>query len=91
MRVIRWEADARRQYLDILSYIVDRNPNSAFWLDAEVGRKLELLKIFPEIGRLGRVEGSRELIIHPNYILIYRVARSTNDIIRVLHARQQYP
>ena len=91
MRVVRWEADARLQYLDILSYITDRNPDAAFWLDQEVSRKLELLRKFPELGRPGRVAGSRELIIHPNYLLIYRIATSTIDVIRMLHARQQYP
>jgi addiction module RelE/StbE family toxin len=53
--------------------------------------KLELLLRFAEIGRRGRVARTRELIVHPNYILIYAIRRSTIDVIRFLHARQLYP
>jgi toxin ParE1/3/4 len=35
--------------------------------------------------------GTRELVVHPNYILIYLVGEDVVEIIRVLHAHQQYP
>ena len=40
--------------------------------------------------RPARVPGTREAIVHPNYILVYRVGE-TIDILAVLHSRQQYP
>jgi len=39
---------------------------------------------------LAAFPGTREAIVHPNYILVYRVGE-TIDILAVLHARQQYP
>jgi len=45
----------------------------------------------PYLYRFGRVPGTRELIAHPNYILVYRVAADAVEVVNVLHARQQYP
>lgn len=38
-----------------------------------------------------RVPGCREIVAHPNYIVIYRVSMQAVEILRVLHARRQYP
>ena len=35
--------------------------------------------------------GTREAVVHPNYVLIYRVGTETVEIVSVLHARQSYP
>ena len=39
----------------------------------------------------GRYPGTREIIIHPNYVMVYRITREAVEIIRILHARQQWP
>ncbi|HEY0622208.1 type II toxin-antitoxin system mRNA interferase toxin, RelE/StbE family [Sphingomonas sp.] len=39
----------------------------------------------------GRLADTRELIVHPNYILVYRVFEDRVRILRLLHARQLYP
>ncbi len=41
--------------------------------------------------RPGRVSGTRELVAHPNYIIVYRVTANEVEILNVSHARQQYP
>jgi plasmid stabilization system protein ParE len=41
--------------------------------------------------RAGRVPGTRETVVHPNYILVYRVTAEAVEIVNVLHTRQQYP
>lgn len=41
--------------------------------------------------RVGRVAGTREIVAHPNYIVVYRVLSDHIDVVAVLHSRQQYP
>jgi addiction module RelE/StbE family toxin len=91
MRTLRWEAEARRQYRDTLTYISAQNPAAADHLAIEIADKLNLLLRFPELGRRGRVPRTRELVVHPNYLLIYAARKHTIDVIRFLHARQLYP
>jgi toxin ParE1/3/4 len=44
------------------------------------------------MGRLGRVEGTRELVIaNTPYILIYRINLESVEILRVFHTSKSYP
>ena len=45
----------------------------------------------PYLFCLGRVPGTREIVVHPNYIVVYRVEATCVKVLRVLHARQKYP
>ena len=91
MRSLRWEAEAFRQFQDALTHIASQNVTAAEALAATTEKRLGSALRHPEIGRIGRVEGSRELIVHPNYLVIYAVRETTIDVVRFLHTRQQYP
>lgn len=91
MRRLRWEGEARRQFRDTLTYIASHDAAAAERLGRTVEAKLDLIGRFAEIGRPGRIPKTRELIVHPNYIVVYAVRRNTIDIIRFLHARQLFP
>ena len=45
----------------------------------------------PALGRVGRVKGTRELVAHLNYILIYRVVAKVPEVLRIKHAAQKWP
>ncbi|MFY1838461.1 type II toxin-antitoxin system RelE/ParE family toxin [Achromobacter xylosoxidans] len=45
----------------------------------------------PGPGRPGRVAGTRELVAHPNYLLIYDVTNDLVRMLRVLPAARQWP
>ncbi|OUI88673.1 plasmid stabilization protein ParE [Acetobacter persici] len=38
-----------------------------------------------------RIPGLREIVAHPNYIVLYRVTSSSIEIVNVVHARRQFP
>lgn len=90
MRPLVWRAEARADLVAIITYIAERNIAAAERLRAAIVHTAELLPDHPFIHRPGRVTGTREAVVHPNYILIYRVAEQI-EILAVLHARQQYP
>lgn len=91
MRVVRWQDSARRQFNDLLDYIDDQNPEAAERLRANFEERIDKLGEWPGIGRPGRVNGTREFVLQPNYVAVYRVAGDDVIIVRILHARQQYP
>jgi toxin ParE1/3/4 len=49
------------------------------------------LAAHPSIGRPGRVEGTRESVIHPSYVLVYRTSAEAIDILTVRHVAQKWP
>lgn len=90
MRVL-WTASAENTLDLIVSYIADDDIDAALALDNLLRSAAKELAQFPLIGRPGRVNGTRELIVHPNYILVYGIVSDTIQIISVLHAAQHYP
>ena len=85
-----WRPEARSDLHDITTYIADRNPAAADRLGMAIRHTADRLPDNPLIHRPGRVPGTREAVVHPNYILVYRVAEAI-EVLAVLHARQQYP
>ena len=49
------------------------------------------LEEFPLLGRPGRIDGTRELVVHQHYILVYEVVDDTIIILMVLHTSRQWP
>jgi toxin ParE1/3/4 len=80
----------------IVRYIAKDNPTRAKSFGKELRDKAKPLAQHPELGRQGRPglpEWLRELVVHPNYIVFYRVLAEarTVEILRVKHAAQQTP
>lgn len=91
MLQVAWSAEALDDLETIANYISLRNPAAADRIKLLVEHTAEHLGSQPYIHRPGRVSGTREAVVHPNYILIYRVGSDLVDILAVLHARQNYP
>lgn len=57
-------------------------------IEAAVTRLAE----YPKIGRIGRVAGTRELVVTGTpYIVVYRIEPTAAVILRVLHGAQRWP
>ncbi len=91
MQTIRWSDEATTDLVEIIDYIEQRNAAAAQSLHAAIVQSAENLPLMPYLFRLGRVAGTREHVVHPNYIVVYQVGDDVIDILRVLHSRQQYP
>lgn len=79
---------ARRD--DIIKYIASDNLDAALELDAEIEKRVDDLMQFPQMGRLGRIPGTRELIVG-NYVVVYRIAGKIVNIITIQHGAQLFP
>ena len=85
-----WTPEAIADRDAIFDYIEADNPAAAAALDELFSEKAERLTDHPKLGRPGRVEGTRELVVHENYILVYDIVGDLTRILRVLHAARQW-
>jgi len=89
---LEWSVFALADRNAIFDYVDEENPRAAITVDERIHRPVESLAQFPEMGRLGRIEGTRELVISDTpYVAAYRIAGNTVRILRVLHGAQQWP
>lgn len=86
-----WTLPARDDRKSIREYIAVDNPRVAIDLDELLSEKAARLVDHPGLGRPGRLKGTRELVAHPNYILVYDVMGDWVRVLRVLHAARQWP
>jgi addiction module RelE/StbE family toxin len=89
--VLSWREIARADLLAIVGYIADDNPDAAQELKDEIEAKVSELARFPQMYKPGRVAGTREMVVRPNYIVVYAEDAEAVSILRVLHAAQQWP
>lgn len=88
---LEWRAAARADLLAIVGYISDHNSDAAQRLKDEIEGKVSRLSTRPKLYRPGRVAGTREMVIRPNYIVVYAEHDHAVVILRVLHAAQKWP
>jgi len=91
MLPVQWLTKARNNLATIIEYIAERNDDAADELQDEIERAASQLPQHPYLYRPGRVAGTRELVVHPNYVIVYRIKPAVIEIVNVLHTRQQYP
>jgi toxin ParE1/3/4 len=89
--VVEWTETARADLVDIVDYISDDNPEAAQELMEEIETKTAKLPSHPKIYRQGRLAGTREMVVHKNYIVVYAEADRTVSILRVLHVARSWP
>jgi addiction module RelE/StbE family toxin len=89
---LEWSIFAQTDRDEIFDYIEGDSLQAAIVVDNRIRVQIERLAEFPESGRPGRVEGTRELVIHRTpYIAAYRIVGDTVRILRVLHGAQRWP
>ena len=89
---IRWTRLAVEDLNLAYEYIAAENPSAAHAVMARIESAVDVLRAHPEIGRSGRVEGTRELIISGTpFIVAYRIARDRVEILAVIHGARRWP
>ena len=89
---IRWSPEAADDLERIFRRIHQDSPAAARHVARTIYERVAMLKEFPMRGRIGRIEGSRELVLTPlPYIAVYRVSQQAIEIARLYHGAQDWP
>lgn len=90
---IRWTQPAAHDLTQICDYIEQHDgPEAARRVGLSILRRIATLTSFPQRGRLGRKQGTRELVL-PDlpYLAVYRIREDVIEISRILHGAQKWP
>lgn len=87
---VRWLRKALHNLEVIHEYIARDNPEAALKLVIKIRSAVKQLETFPEMGRVGRVKETREIVVNP-YFIVYRVSGNCIDILRILDSARKFP
>lgn len=89
---VRWTQEAAADVERIADYLFENTPGHAERLVRALYEAPTTLLTFPNRGRLGKKEGTRELVMSPlPYIVVYTVRADAVYVVRILHGAQQWP
>lgn len=89
---VRWLRTALKNLDGIGDYIARDNPRAAARVVTIIWDSVQRLAEFPGLGRPGRVDGTRELVITGTpYVVPYRARGNRVEILRVFHGARKWP
>lgn len=89
---LRWTRHAIDDLKQAHDFIAEHNPPAARGVILRIESALKALRGYPEIGRPGRVEGTRELVIPDTpFIIAYRLTARSIEILAVMHGHRRWP
>lgn len=89
--MLTWTPQARAEREAAIDYIAEDNPVAALDQLSEIEQQTNLLTTQPSMGRIGRVKGTRELVIgRTPFIAVYRIKGEVIEILRFLHGAQKW-
>lgn len=87
---IRWTTEATDNLEHIRRHIEEDNPDAALRTVRAIFEHIKTLPAFPNRGRMGRRQGTRELVLSPlPYFVVYRVQASAIEILYIRHGAQR--
>ena len=91
MRIV-WTAPALREIEAIGDYIALESPRASARIVTRVFDRVDTLADHPEIGRPGRIPGTRELVItNTPFIVPYRLRGDQIEVLSVFHGARRWP
>jgi addiction module RelE/StbE family toxin len=88
--IVRWTPTALRDLESLHGYVAEDKPRAAAATVEGILSGIDALARHPEMGRKGRVAGTRELIVSP-YIVAYRITKGAIEIVAIIHAARRWP
>ena len=91
MTLLYWTPEAVQDRDSIYDYIQADNPAAAIAMDELFEKNTRNLTDHPQMGRIGRVEGTRELVVHHHYVVVYDLVGGAVRVLRWLHTARRWP
>ncbi len=89
---LRWLTQALADLREIHNYIAQDNPEAAQRVIARIREEVTVLSAQPELGRPGRLPGTREFIVQQYpYFVAYRIQRDEIQLLLVVHTSRRWP
>ena len=89
---IRWTVVAADDLKLVYEYLSERAPTRADAIVDRILAGIDVLEQYPSLGRHGRLDGTRELVITGTpFIVFYRLQKSQVEILGILHAARKWP
>jgi len=89
---IRWTDVAAADLKSVHEYLSEHAPARADTIVDRILAGIDVLEQYPNLGRQGRIDGTRELVITGTpFIVFYRLQKSQVEILGVLHAARKWP
>jgi toxin ParE1/3/4 len=86
-----WTHEAEEDRAAIFDFIASENPAAAERMDIRFRDAVGRLAMLPMLGRAGRVAGTRELIPHKSYRIVYEVEDGRIVILAIVHTARLWP
>lgn len=90
MRVI-WTPESQQDRADVWEYIAADNLRAAARMDELFSTAVARLADHPKLGKPGKIPGTRELIPHESYRLVYEIEGETVWMLALVHTSRQWP
>ncbi|QUW66735.1 type II toxin-antitoxin system RelE/ParE family toxin [Pseudomonas synxantha] len=88
---VAWTPETGQDRRDIWDFLFEKNPQAAADMDRRFSMAALGLAHNPEIGPIGRIAGTREIIPHPSYRLVYQVEPEVVRIVALVHTARHWP
>lgn len=88
---LRWTRRALADLTRIRERIAEDKPTAAAGFVLAIATKVDRLREFPLLGRIGAFEDTRELVVHRNYLVSYRVRGEEVQVLQVWHLARNLP
>ena len=91
MKIV-WTSEALTEIEGIIDHIAADDLGDALSMAEQIFQAVkDNLSDNPKIGRPGRVDGTRELVVHTSYIVVYRIMSNRIEILTVRHTARLWP
>jgi len=89
---VNWTEQAELDVDEIMAFIAEDNPRAAIHVVHEIRDAAAQLALFPMLGRAGRVEGTRELVVlRTPYVIAYRFVANEVTLLHIFHGARLWP